>query len=154
MLYYLLSTMSTLTRAVLLATAMLTLLQQWNARACFRTEKTLLEVDVIPRREWELYGPDGVKRGAKPTGSGWSPWGEWTNCSDICGGGEKTAWRNCTLHPPSPGAERPCIGDPANTVPCNTQKCGELDVMLVSSLVSMYVYIMFQYPTGNLNLRA
>lgn len=59
-----------------------------------------------------------------PTGTdgGFSEWGEWTDCTNKCGGGEKTRERTCT-EPEPEGKGADCQGETTETVECNQQVC-------------------------------
>uniref|UniRef100_A0ABM0M4D4 Hemicentin-1-like n=1 Tax=Saccoglossus kowalevskii TaxID=10224 RepID=A0ABM0M4D4_SACKO len=52
----------------------------------------------------------------------WSEWGDWTECSLSCDGGEKTRRRTCTEPSPSYGG-RPCQGDSSHVARCNLIPC-------------------------------
>ncbi|CAH1780926.1 unnamed protein product [Owenia fusiformis] len=57
------------------------------------------------------------------TGNGqWSVWSEFTNCSKMCGMGERTRFRICNNVPPS-SREATCEGKGNETERCNTQRC-------------------------------
>ncbi|XP_013378635.1 SCO-spondin [Lingula anatina] len=52
-------------------------------------------------------------------GCGWMPWGSWSSCSVLCGGGTKTRTRSCVSGNPS----LHCPGASSDSVSCNTQVC-------------------------------
>ena len=55
---------------------------------------------------------------------GYSKWSEWTECTKTCGGGVKSRERTCTNPVPENGG-KDCskLGEPEETVECNTQAC-------------------------------
>ncbi|XP_077985112.1 uncharacterized protein LOC144439752 [Glandiceps talaboti] len=57
----------------------------------------------------------------------WSDWSEWTICSQTCGKGEKTRWRQCSNPPPDPGGEN-CEGLATDVTKCNNKECPEMEV--------------------------
>ncbi|CAH1263786.1 HMCN1 [Branchiostoma lanceolatum] len=52
----------------------------------------------------------------------WSGWSNWTACSSACDGGEKTRTRACI---PDELSVLNCPGNDTQTMPCNTNSCGE-----------------------------
>jgi len=50
----------------------------------------------------------------------WKPWGQWTECSKTCAGGEKTKERTC--EGPFYGG-RDCVGKSKETMACNDNPC-------------------------------
>jgi len=57
-----------------------------------------------------------------PIDGGYTTWGEWSECSVICGGGQMTRERNCTNPEPQYGGAD-CVGSNSDTATCNTQNC-------------------------------
>ena len=53
---------------------------------------------------------------------GYSDFGEWSACSNECGGGIRTRRRTCTNPAPANGGAD-CVGDSTETGDCNTQGC-------------------------------
>ena len=53
----------------------------------------------------------------------WTQWGEWTDCSKTCGGGQKHKYRQCVDHEGSLVDEVNCPGDNNEAEPCNDQTC-------------------------------
>ncbi|OQR79358.1 netrin receptor UNC5B-like, partial [Tropilaelaps mercedesae] len=49
---------------------------------------------------------------------GWSPWGQWSECSSRCGRGLRTRTRSCTNPPPRNGG-RDCLGDYSEKNDCH-----------------------------------
>jgi len=58
---------------------------------------------------------------ASPVDCLWGSYGEWSNCSKTCGGGERTRTRNETT-PASNGGQE-CDGDSTETENCNQEEC-------------------------------
>ena len=52
----------------------------------------------------------------------WSEWGEWSACSNTCGGGQATRTRKCNNPAPANGGVD-CAGDSEETQNCNTEAC-------------------------------
>ncbi|XP_035694586.1 delta-like protein 1 [Branchiostoma floridae] len=52
----------------------------------------------------------------------WSPWLEWSPCTQTCGGGVHTRQRLCNNPPPAEGG-KPCEGPSSEEQACNTDKC-------------------------------
>ncbi|XP_078591867.1 SCO-spondin-like [Branchiostoma floridae x Branchiostoma japonicum] len=52
----------------------------------------------------------------------WSDWSNWTACSSACDGGERTRTRACI---PDGLSVLDCPGNNTQTMPCNTDSCGE-----------------------------
>ncbi|XP_052699211.1 SCO-spondin-like isoform X2 [Crassostrea angulata] len=57
-----------------------------------------------------------------PINGGWSPWGEFSECSTSCGGGIKTRIRTCT-HPAPRYGGLACPGKSHDTLHCNDHHC-------------------------------
>ena len=55
----------------------------------------------------------------KAVNGGWGEWGKMSECSRTCGGGLKTAERECNKPAPSNGG-RYCIGERKKYSICNT----------------------------------
>eukprot|EP00494_Astrolonche_serrata_P029820 UN30087 len=53
---------------------------------------------------------------------GWSDYGEWTVCTQTCGGGEKTRYRTCT-NPAPIGPYGTCQGFESEITSCNEVPC-------------------------------
>ena len=53
---------------------------------------------------------------------GWSEFGDWSACSEDCGGGTQTRTRTCTNPSPANGGAE-CQGEETETRDCNTQAC-------------------------------
>ena len=51
----------------------------------------------------------------------WGPYGEWTNCTKSCGGGEKT--RSRSVETPEANGGKECPGNEADTSSCNEHSC-------------------------------
>ncbi|XP_022686925.1 SCO-spondin-like, partial [Varroa jacobsoni] len=49
---------------------------------------------------------------------GWSPWGQWSECSSRCGRGLRTRTRSCTNPPPRNGGHD-CLGDYSEKNDCH-----------------------------------
>merc|ERR1712038_843245 len=56
-----------------------------------------------------------------PVDCQWGPYGEWSNCTKDCGGGEKTRTRN-EATPASNGGQE-CEGNSTETETCNQEEC-------------------------------
>ncbi|PFX32412.1 Hemicentin-1 [Stylophora pistillata] len=63
-----------------------------------------------------------LTKGNCPVHGNWSDWGEWSNCTVSCGGGEQTRYRDCDNPPPAYGG-RECLGVSEETRPCNELPC-------------------------------
>ena len=57
-----------------------------------------------------------------PVVGGWSDFGEWTDCSVSCGGGEQTRNRTCTNPAPAHGGDD-CEGEAEESQDCNEISC-------------------------------
>ena len=53
---------------------------------------------------------------------GWSEFGEWSECSVLCGGGTQTRARTCTNPAPVNGGAD-CLGKNTETHDCNIRSC-------------------------------
>lgn len=53
---------------------------------------------------------------------GWAYWGEFGECSEECGGGEKVRERTCT-HPAPRYGGADCEGDAMESMACNEDPC-------------------------------
>ena len=58
---------------------------------------------------------------------GWSDYGEWSACSEECGGGEQTRERVCNNPAPAYGGAE-CQGTSSETQSCNQQPCPGWDI--------------------------
>ena len=52
----------------------------------------------------------------------WGPFGNWSTCSQTCGGGMRTRQRECNNPPPSNGG-LDCVGSGLHQRRCNTDAC-------------------------------
>lgn len=59
-----------------------------------------------------------------PIHGGWSDWGEWSECSAVCGGGLKQRNRTCSNPTPNMYGRR-CYGDVTDKALCNTRRCND-----------------------------
>ncbi|KAL5005196.1 hypothetical protein ScPMuIL_018652, partial [Solemya velum] len=57
-----------------------------------------------------------------PVHGGWSMWGPWTYCSEMCGGGTKERSRECNNPKPSKGGDS-CAGEAKNQTECMDDPC-------------------------------
>jgi hypothetical protein len=57
-----------------------------------------------------------------PVDGGWGPWGDYTDCSAGCGGGQRSRRRACDSPAPAGGGQ-PCSGDDVEVSACNEQPC-------------------------------
>ncbi len=57
----------------------------------------------------------------KQTCPEWTTWGEWSECSNSCGGGQKRRLRQCIDS--NTGQESFCTGSNEDVMDCNTQDC-------------------------------
>lgn len=57
-----------------------------------------------------------------PIDGGFSEWGKWSSCSESCGNGKRTRYRNCSNPEPQFGGEN-CIGLFENIEECNVKHC-------------------------------
>ena len=48
-------------------------------------------------------------------------WSEWSACTKTCGGGQRTAQRECVV--PKSGDQSLCVGDSLRSEECNTAPC-------------------------------
>ena len=53
---------------------------------------------------------------------GWTDYGDWGSCSEVCGGGTQTRSRTCTNPAPAHGGAE-CEGDADETRACNDDPC-------------------------------
>ena len=53
---------------------------------------------------------------------GWGDYGEWSECSEECGGGSQTRSRSCDSPSPAHGGAD-CDGESSETRACNEQNC-------------------------------
>lgn len=53
---------------------------------------------------------------------GWTKWGDWTECSAECGGGDQKRKRRCANPTPANGG-RKCDGENVQSQACNTNPC-------------------------------
>ena len=53
---------------------------------------------------------------------GFTPWANWTECSQSCGGGITSRTRTCINPMPMYGG-KPCPEKPVETKECNVQPC-------------------------------
>ena len=53
----------------------------------------------------------------------WTEWGEWTQCSKTCGGGQRHKYRQCVDHTGSLADEANCPGENNEVDSCNQQTC-------------------------------
>ena len=58
----------------------------------------------------------------EPVDGGYSDFGDWSECSEECGGGTQTRSRTCTNPAPANGGSN-CVGASTETRPCNEQAC-------------------------------
>jgi len=63
-----------------------------------------------------------LRRDKYPIHGGFSPWGGYSACSAVCGGGFMTRRRYCNNPIPQNGG-MPCMGVRVQTVRCNTHQC-------------------------------
>ena len=56
-----------------------------------------------------------------PVDCQWGDWSEYSACSETCGDGTKTRWRNKAVHAKNGGEE--CSGQSQETVTCNNGLC-------------------------------
>ena len=52
----------------------------------------------------------------------WGPFGNWSSCSQTCGGGTRTRQRECNNPPPSNGG-LDCVGNMIQELSCNASAC-------------------------------
>ena len=57
-----------------------------------------------------------------PVDGGWSEFGDWSECSAICGGGTQTRTRECNKPAPEHGGAD-SEGEDSESQACNTQEC-------------------------------
>ena len=60
---------------------------------------------------------------SKGVDGNWSKWGDWTDCSTICGPGTNTRTRSCSNPKPS-GTGLPCKGEKSEDGLCEKDPCG------------------------------
>ena len=77
---------------------------------------------AVPEYERQAGQCAGPGREEEQCGTGdcptWAGWGEWTECSATCGGGERARTRLCLA-----GAGGECEGEAGQTETCNTAAC-------------------------------
>ena len=56
----------------------------------------------------------------------WSDFGEWSECSKSCGGGEKTS--NRSVIKPALNGGKDCEGEDIQIESCNDQPCAGIDI--------------------------
>ena len=61
-------------------------------------------------------------RSIEPVDGGWTDFGDWSECSAECGGGNQPSSRTCSNPAPAHGGAD-CQGDAEETQECNTQAC-------------------------------
>ena len=59
---------------------------------------------------------------AAPVDGGWSNFGDWSTCSETCGGGSQTRTRSCNNPSPTDSGAQ-CVGENSESQPCNTGGC-------------------------------
>lgn len=69
--------------------------EEWNKHICLRVE---------------LYG-------CVPVDGGYTPWSDWSYCSNSCGNGKKVRYRNCSNPTPANNGQK-CQGEPIQAVNC------------------------------------
>ena len=57
-----------------------------------------------------------------PVDGGWSDYGDWSECSKSCGGGERTRSRTCTNPSPADGGAE-CTGESEEKEACGNDPC-------------------------------
>ena len=57
-----------------------------------------------------------------PVDGQWSAWGEYSQCTADCNGGEKTKVRRCDSPSPMYGGQQ-CVGEDTQTISCNEHPC-------------------------------
>ncbi|KAL5255035.1 hypothetical protein ACHWQZ_G014467 [Mnemiopsis leidyi] len=61
-----------------------------------------------------------------PVDGGWSDYGNWSDCSAVCGGGTQSRTRTCTNPAPAYSGKN-CVGEATETQDCNTHSCPVCD---------------------------
>lgn len=79
-------------------------------------------IGVSPRTMYVIV-PSNFNN-SEPVNGGWTDFGNWTRCSNTCGGGTQTKFRACTNPKPAYGGSD-CEGETLSdeTRSCNTQLC-------------------------------
>lgn len=60
-----------------------------------------------------------------PRNGGWSEWGDWEECTKVCGGGTGERRRRCDNPRPNMSG-KPCDGPSTIVGKCNQHECGQL----------------------------
>ena len=88
-----------------------------------REGKKLKRNDERKCRELEKYLMNcGHKCEPVPVDGGWSEFGDWSECSAECDGGEQTRTKECNNPAPAHGGAD-CEGEDFETQACNTHPC-------------------------------
>ena len=76
-----------------------------------------------PDEEEDLADPEPEDAAdPEPVDGGFSDFGDWSECSEECGGGTQTRSRTCTNPAPANGGSD-CVGVSSETRICNEQAC-------------------------------
>ncbi|XP_053385398.1 semaphorin-5B-like [Mercenaria mercenaria] len=69
----------------------------------------------------------------------WSTWGDWSTCSESCGGGTQSRNRSCTDPAPSKFGKQ-CLGSSEQITLCNKQQCPDANVAFTATNIDNSTY--------------
>ena len=92
--------------------------QECNKKECEEANLAVERVNLVAEENQEVDG-------------GWSHFGNWSECSATCGGGNQTRNRSCSNPAPAFGGAD-CAGDAEDYQECNTEECaGRIQIRLL-----------------------
>ena len=100
---------------------------QYCTKSCgggqiYRSRRKAIEASNGGKRcEGDSIEAASCNTDACPVDCVWGKYGQWSDCSKTCGGGEKTRSRSKTIEASDGGQE--CQGEATETVTCNIDSC-------------------------------
>jgi len=91
----------------------------WGSGNCDSKQLYTVFSKVLTNMNWILSKTGLI---TKPVDGNWGAWGEWSACSESCGGGNQARRRLCNNPPPKNGG-RNCVGANSQSQKCNAQQC-------------------------------